>query len=531
MESFLAWLIESSLLVLMIFGIRKVFSGKVSHAGIYALWLVVLFRFLIPVNFIHTPVSVADLVMESLDRQEGAAPDRTVQHTEENREEGIEGENGSRTAPAGLSAGRAAQSGVIPVSWQEMGLTGQTGDKEPAGKRNTDWMSVLGKIWASVSVVLFLWILLSNLCLLGKLKKSRVLCGQRQSVRIYATDAVSGPCLYGFFHPAVYIPGHLLPSRDNRGEERKEWNRMITHELVHYRHRDHIWAMLRTVLISVYWFDPLLWMAVSASRKDAELFCDETVIRILGEEERFGYGEMLVRLAGAASWGDFRYSMMSMSRRGKEMEQRIRAISTRRHYSRWILLPLAALLLMAVSVTGSAGYGPLAKEKNQAGQQESTVTGGSVDAGEPDVEDQTDAPVKLPGWTAGFSDVYRLGRQNAASVTPEDAFENYLQTFTDAVNTGDTGELYHVLEAGSRVYRQQSALVRNYYKRGIREEIKSYDVSSVRNVAEDTVELSSREQIYVYYADGTSKLVKQKYRYTCRYTDMSWMISGMKAIS
>ncbi len=39
MESFLAWLIESSLLIWMIFGIRKIFSGRISHAGIYALWL------------------------------------------------------------------------------------------------------------------------------------------------------------------------------------------------------------------------------------------------------------------------------------------------------------------------------------------------------------------------------------------------------------------------------------------------------------------------------------------------------------
>lgn len=62
MESFLAWLIESSLLIWMIFGIRKIFSGRISHAGIYALWLVVLIRFIVPVNFISTPVSVANLM-------------------------------------------------------------------------------------------------------------------------------------------------------------------------------------------------------------------------------------------------------------------------------------------------------------------------------------------------------------------------------------------------------------------------------------------------------------------------------------
>lgn len=82
--------------------------------------------------------------------------------------------------------------------------------------------------------------------------------------------------------------------------------------------------------------------------------------------------------------GDFRYSMMSMSRRGREMEKRIRAISTKHHYSKWVILPLAVLLLAAVSITGSAGYGPLAKEKNQTETEdgEGTVTGPAVDTGE-----------------------------------------------------------------------------------------------------------------------------------------------------
>ena len=61
MGSFFAWLMESSLLVMMIFTIRRIFTGKISYAGIYALWLVVLLRFMIPVNFISTPFSAAKI--------------------------------------------------------------------------------------------------------------------------------------------------------------------------------------------------------------------------------------------------------------------------------------------------------------------------------------------------------------------------------------------------------------------------------------------------------------------------------------
>ena len=64
MSSFLGWMLESSLLVLMILGIRKIFMGKIRYAGIYALWFVVLLRFMIPVNFISTPFSVGTIISD-----------------------------------------------------------------------------------------------------------------------------------------------------------------------------------------------------------------------------------------------------------------------------------------------------------------------------------------------------------------------------------------------------------------------------------------------------------------------------------
>ena len=62
--------LESSLLILFVLGIRKIFSGKISYRAIYALWLVVVFRFMIPVNIIPTPFGFADNMKKSLDHLE-----------------------------------------------------------------------------------------------------------------------------------------------------------------------------------------------------------------------------------------------------------------------------------------------------------------------------------------------------------------------------------------------------------------------------------------------------------------------------
>ena len=60
MTGFILWILESSLLVLMILGIRKVFQGKIHYSVVYVLWLVVLIRFLVPVNFIPSPFGIGD---------------------------------------------------------------------------------------------------------------------------------------------------------------------------------------------------------------------------------------------------------------------------------------------------------------------------------------------------------------------------------------------------------------------------------------------------------------------------------------
>ena len=70
MVDFMLWFLESSLLILFVLGIRKIFSGKISYRAIYALWLVVVFRFMIPVNIIPTPFGFADNMKKSIDHLE-----------------------------------------------------------------------------------------------------------------------------------------------------------------------------------------------------------------------------------------------------------------------------------------------------------------------------------------------------------------------------------------------------------------------------------------------------------------------------
>ena len=113
--------------------------------------------------------------------------------------------------------------------------------------------------------------------------------------------------------------------------------------------------------------------------------------------------------------------------------------------------------------------------------------------------------------------------------TPEETYRQYIEAFVGAVNTGDTGRLSQVLSG--KVYKQQCDLVENYYKRGIREELQSCSVTSIKQVNDNRTKVNAEETIKVSYEDGSSKVVKQKYSYVCECIDGMWMITNMKEVN
>lgn len=513
---FLEFALESSLLVLMVLGIRKIFTGKIRYAGIYALWFLVMLRFMIPVNIISTPLSVGGIIPETLSSQVGS----DVYQGSSQQTTGVPGGpeyyflNGKSIEKSRIGGAESYGDSVLSLQGVRQGQKSGLWDSIC----NIDWHLLLMSIWLIISALLLLWFGLSNLCLTKKLKRSRVLYGTKGTLKIYTTLEVKNPCLYGFLRPAVYLPEGLVSGDSGVKVSEDEIRQMITHEYVHYRHGDHIWAMIRVLLVSVYWFDPFLWIAVSCFKKDAELFCDETVIRLIGEKQRFCYGKMLIRLAGEAGFGEFRYPIMSMSRRGKEMAKRIHAISHKKRYSRWLILPLVSLVIIAVGITCSTKSSPSAGEVKKTKNASQTL--GMI-------EKKRNFPNS--DMTADSDSENQISQTDRNAI--EETFEQYIQAFTDAVNTGNTDTMYQVLSVGSDVYGQQCDMAKNYYKRGIRERVMACSISSLEVISPTQVSIISKEKIKVYYADADAKVIKQKYQYTCELIGQKWMITKMDEIA
>lgn len=534
MESFLIWILESSLLILLVLGIRKIFIKKIRYTTIYALWLLVLVRFLIPVNFFSTPISVGTVVSETISSWMGEAPadqDKTMISVMEQYPNAAGRTSGYSNIKSLQDTKKAAKEEQPFISKKDTNVS-DTKESAPLSVWTISdrTRSKIVRGWLAISVIVFLWLILTNVNLNRKMRKKRMLYGKREGVCIYLIPGIKNPCLYGFFRPAIYLPTAYLWNGNRKTEHREEIGQMITHEYVHYCHGDHIWAMFRILLVSFYWFDPFMWLAVSCSKKDAELACDETVIRRLGEKNRFSYGEMLVRLAADTSWGDFRYSMMSMSRKGKEMENRIRAISACKQYSKWVLIPLILAVFVTAGITCSTG---LAGEKpvsdlTTENEREAEKPISEIITHEEQGSKSSASRLKAMNTSFGMNGI--LGTKYADTVSYEDVFFRYIEYFTTAVNTGNTDHMNQVLAEESDVYKQQCSIAKNYYKRGIREEIKDCFISDVKSMGLNKVILESREKINVAYADNTSKLINQTYLYTCEQNGRGWRITQMDEI-
>ena len=96
---------------------------------------------------------------------------------------------------------------------------------------------------------------------------------------------VDTPFILGIFRPTIFLP---------EGLDEADAEYVIAHEKAHLRRKDHIWKPLGFLLLSVYWFHPLLWLAYILLCRDIEFACDEKVIRELGTENKKPYAEALI---------------------------------------------------------------------------------------------------------------------------------------------------------------------------------------------------------------------------------------------
>lgn len=111
--------------------------------------------------------------------------------------------------------------------------------------------------------------------------------GLKRKVKVYVTDKVHSPFVFGFLIPRIYVP--LTVSE-------KELHYILTHELVHIKRFDYIIKPFAYLIIILHWFNPILWLSFALMSRDMEMSCDEKVMEVLGDGIKEDYSYSLLSL-------------------------------------------------------------------------------------------------------------------------------------------------------------------------------------------------------------------------------------------
>ena len=147
-------------------------------------------------------------------------------------------------------------------------------------ENNTNIYSVLSYIWIGGAVCMLLYSVVSYLRI-----KKKVQASIRTNKNIYICDDISTPFILGIIKPRIYLPSALA------GDELEY---IVNHEKAHLKRCDHLWKPLGFVLLSLHWFNPLMWISYILLCRDIELACDEKVLKNMGANTKKHYSETLL---------------------------------------------------------------------------------------------------------------------------------------------------------------------------------------------------------------------------------------------
>ena len=190
------------------------------------------------------------------------------------------------------SAGAAPQSTDIAGTFVPV--------EEAVQTASVSWIDILSIVWVVGMIAMVGYCIISYLRLKQRVADAVIYSGDMcaedckessykkrgKRYSIYQSEKVASPFVLGFFKPGIYIPFQMTT---------KDMECVIAHEKAHIARKDHWIKPIAFMLLSFYWFNPLVWVAYILLCRDIELACDEKVIKEMGENHKKAYSKALLK--------------------------------------------------------------------------------------------------------------------------------------------------------------------------------------------------------------------------------------------
>lgn len=139
---------------------------------------------------------------------------------------------------------------------------------------------ILSWIWLAGMVLMLTYTAVSYLALKRKMEEATLLRDN-----IWQCEQADSPFVLGIIKPRIYLPYKISDS---------DMDNVIAHELAHIHRKDHWWKPIGFLLLSVHWFNPVMWVAYVLLCRDIEAACDEKVIKHMEKDEMRAYSTALL---------------------------------------------------------------------------------------------------------------------------------------------------------------------------------------------------------------------------------------------
>ena len=223
---------------------------------------------------------------------------------------------------------------------------------------------VCSRIWLTGIILVLLYAIISTIML-----KRRIATATLLDKGIKQSERVQSPFVFGVINPIIYLP---------YGLDEADLRYVIEHEKAHIKRRDNIWKPLAFVILAVYWFNPVIWLAYVYLCKDIEAACDEKVIKDMDIESRRAYSTALLKCSVKKKM--ITACPVAFGENGVKM--RIKDVMNYKKPAFWIVcVAILSCIIVAVCF--------LTNPKDKQGNNDETTTSGNL------LEEQTDTEIEI----------------------------------------------------------------------------------------------------------------------------------------
>lgn len=263
--------------------------------------------------------------------------------------------------------------------------------------------------------------------------------GIHRKVKVLVSDNTISPMTYGIFRPVIILS-------DNSTQQIEF---VLKHELSHIKSLDVLKKAFAILVLSVFWFNPIMWVAVRMFNEDIEFACDERVLKSSAKDIRTAYALALIEMNRTNKNSKL---LLSSGFSKNNIEEKIVLImkSNKTKLAKTIAVACAAIAAVGISDFTITS----ASEKDDAMYSDNSGTGNITSESEVQTDNTDSKPAEIIENTSSSTETEAI--ISSEKIVPKGAK-------TDVVLIGDLSEQNKITtfipaDYGCEVYAAQSGL-------------------------------------------------------------------------